>query len=597
VILKNIINIKLYKIMSLPSQVFNVLTAKVINSVSATDTIKLGSFESAKKSKLLNPIIKRIVDTIIVDAGPTLVTGTNISHSMINLTSASADFSLVFPSAINLASAQGVLTWSAGDSVSFEVINNTTFRATISGEDGTVSFSPTDYSQLNAGTTLLVSFVFSNDAATEGVYHMNLGSFSGATALFTDNGTDLTPVASRGINIVTGKQYKINNVNMLTMAQDYVPYRLTVGATGADYTSLNSAIDKCILRGGGIIEIIDDIHNYASGGLAKNVSNITFQGKNCSDGTGHSLLFWNSGAGAWTGENVRFRNFVIRGRPGSSGSLLTAVSGGGSFWFENCWLMIDGSTSPSLATSLLNCNSTVCKIYMHNCLMNAPAAPGNRRMVSGDSTSLFYMTGRSQLNATAPSTVYRDAGAIIAAGTITTDTIFDSHNSMANLQIANTAVTYGHINDQTQTIYGIKNFTTGMQIGGTSFSYSESDQSLTIAASAGAWVPTVSPQTFKVVKAGKAVTMSWSAFVGTGGTGSFYITASTLAAAYRPVADVKGFYESSGTSTSILGQFIIRTTGFIEFYNITVSGSNLVTGNFTAADSGIGAGSCSFITA
>jgi hypothetical protein len=89
--------------------------------------------------------------------------------------------------------------------------------------------------------------------------------------------------------------------------------------------------------------------------------------------------------------------------------------------------MLDGSTSPSLANSLFNLNSLPCRVYMHNTWMSR-SAPGNRSIIVGDLNTDIFMTGRSQLNAVTPKTVYRDAGSPILYGTPTTDTLIDSSN-------------------------------------------------------------------------------------------------------------------------------------------------------------------------
>jgi hypothetical protein len=380
--------------------------------------------------------------------------------------------------------------------------------------------------------------------------------------------------------------------------------KVTVGATGADYTSLNSAIDYISGLNGGVIEIIDDLHYYATAGLSKNVSNITFQAKNANEGVGASMIFWNSGVGGWSGYNVKFIGFAIRGRPGSSGSLLTAPAAGGHFWFTNCILMLDGSTSPSLATSLLNCNSSVCKVYMHNCYMSSPAAPGYRRIVSGDSSTIFYMSGRSQLNATTPSIVYRDSGCTIAAGTITTDTIYSNHNSMTNIQAAASGVTNGHVNDQVQTIYGRKDFSNGLKVldtadatslttgsiissGGMGLAktlccnglivsgeqYVSSTESLSLSPSVGDWTADTSPLNFNVSKLGHTVTLAWPVISGTGGTGYNYtISSSAIPADYRTTTPYM-FPALDGNNQCVTAT--MGTDGVLSF------------GEFSSADAGL----------
>jgi hypothetical protein len=59
-------------------------------------------------------------------------------------------------------------------------------------------------------------------------------------------------------------------------------------------------------------------------------------------------------------------------------------------------------------------------------------APGNRSVIVGDSNSQIFMTGRSQLNATAPSIVYRDAGSSILYGTPVTDTLINTAARILN---------------------------------------------------------------------------------------------------------------------------------------------------------------------
>jgi collagen type VII alpha len=207
------------------------------------------------------------------------------------------------------------------------------------------------------------------------------------------------------------------------------PTQMTVtvnSAGGADFTSLNNAIDFCAARGGGTIVITEQQHTYAC--QAKNVSNITFVGGGGDQSTGPGFIFWNSGVGAWTGNNVTFKNLMIRGRPGSSGSLLTVTgisgTGGSVLFMENCAFIIDGSTSPSLATSLFNMNALNCRVYMRNTTCTR-AAPGNRSIFSGDAGTEFFLNGKCVLTGTTPKTVYRDAGSTILFGTVTTDSFMD----------------------------------------------------------------------------------------------------------------------------------------------------------------------------
>lgn len=231
---------------------------------------------------------------------------------------------------------------------------------------------------------------------------------------------------------------------------------VTVGASGADYTSLDDAIDFVSAQGGGIIKFLDEIFSYTAG-AAKDVSNITFIGKSAT-AAGGSVFFWNSGTGAWTGDNVSFIRMAFRGRPGSSGDLLTAT-GTGKYYFQDCWFLgIDGSTSPSLATSILDCNSQECHVILHNTQFNGPSAPGNRNIVTNCSNTTVWMTGHSRWNGTACAQMYRDAGSVLDGTAPTIDTLIDSHNTMNDVQLANTGVTNGHIDDQAQTIYGVKTF-------------------------------------------------------------------------------------------------------------------------------------------
>lgn len=233
--------------------------------------------------------------------------------------------------------------------------------------------------------------------------------------------SNYTPTSTQ----VDGHLEGIDNA-LLGLADKYL---VTVGAVGADYTNLNDAIDAVRLRNGGIIKLIDELYNYSSGGVAKDVSNITFIGKSATV-AGSSVLFWNSGAGAWTGDNVSFVGIAVRGRPGSSGNLLTA-SGTGRYYFRDCLFIIDGSTSPSLATSLFNFNSQEINAYLHNCYCNCPSIPGNRKIFTNDSSSTYWITGRSRLNADTPNIVYRDAGSEICGTTvITSDNLIDASSKV-----------------------------------------------------------------------------------------------------------------------------------------------------------------------
>lgn len=204
---------------------------------------------------------------------------------------------------------------------------------------------------------------------------------------------------------------------------------VTVGATGADFTTLNEAIDYVAAQKGGTIKILDNVHNYTAG-AAKDVSNIRFVGAPADYTAGPGMLFWNGGTGAWTGNNVVFENWLIRARPGSSGSLLTAgVSA--HYIFRNCQLMIDGSTAPSLAASILNCNNQVCRIYCDNVEMTR-SAPGNRPIISGDANTTIFGFNNSNISAVAPMSVLLESNSLLKWGTAGTTTLVDKASGMVN---------------------------------------------------------------------------------------------------------------------------------------------------------------------
>jgi hypothetical protein len=204
-------------------------------------------------------------------------------------------------------------------------------------------------------------------------------------------------------------------------------------AGGATFTTLNAAIDYCSAKGGGTIIITEQQHTYVAG-TAKNVSNITFIGGGGDQSTGPGFIFWNSGAGSWTGNNVAFKNLLIRARPGSSGNLLTmtGISGtaGSVLFCDHCQFIIDGSVSPSLATSLFNLNSLNCRVYLTNTTCTR-AGPGNRSIFSNDGNTEFFLMGRSILTGATPKTVYRDAGSYTLYGTVTTDSLIDSSDRVS----------------------------------------------------------------------------------------------------------------------------------------------------------------------
>jgi hypothetical protein len=203
---------------------------------------------------------------------------------------------------------------------------------------------------------------------------------------------------------------------------------VTVGPAGADYTDLNAAIDFVAARKGGTIKFIGQTTYTCQ---AKDVSNITFTGQTSDTGGSASFLFWSGGAGAWTGNNVKFENTIISARPGSSGSLLTPSVNGAHIRFENCGLRITGSISPSLANSIVNLNSAICNVYLRNTTCTG-GAPGNRMMFTGDTQATFYLTDGSNLLCTTPLAVLKDASSVVTTGTPTTTTLIDKASLMAN---------------------------------------------------------------------------------------------------------------------------------------------------------------------
>jgi len=266
---------------------------------------------------------------------------------------------------------------------------------------------------------------------TSGTLNLDANSYDSYNTRVTTKGSEtiLRIDKSSGVlneSTVTGTTVTdaLNNLGTL-----YYPF-VTVGATGADYTSLNSAIDFCATKGGGTIQIIDEIYNYSTGGVAKDVSNITFTSRSGDWVAGGSMIFWNSGAGAWTGRNVTFKNLIVRARPGSSGSLLT-LNATSHIMMENCWMIIDGSTSPSLATSIVNCNSQICRIYCSNVIMTK-SAPGNRTIFTNDTNATFFGLNKTNLSTVTPLAVNLDSSSILQWGTATTTTLIDKASGMAN---------------------------------------------------------------------------------------------------------------------------------------------------------------------
>jgi hypothetical protein len=223
---------------------------------------------------------------------------------------------------------------------------------------------------------------------------------------------------------------------------------VTVGASGADYTNLNSAIDYVSARGGGTILIIDNLLNYTA--AAKNVSNIRFVGKNSDETAGASMIFWNAGSGAWTGTNVTFENIVIRGRPTGTNHLLTYTESG-HLTFINCWFLNDGAGG-SVPQSLFNLNSQKVKVYLTNTRCESTGA--SRYIFRNDTQTTYHAFNRTQLNIDTALLVYLDAGSSVIKGTATTTTLVDKHNSLDGRDLAG-----NHAK-----LVPVANSTTGLQI-------------------------------------------------------------------------------------------------------------------------------------
>lgn len=205
---------------------------------------------------------------------------------------------------------------------------------------------------------------------------------------------------------------------------------VTVWATWADYTSLNLAIDYVSSLWGWTIMFTDDLYTYATWWAAKNVSNITFVWKSWDWNWVWTLIFWNSWVWAWTGYNVSFKNIIVRGRPWSSGSLLT-LTVPTHINIDNCQFIIDGSTSPSLATSIINCNSQICRIYCNNTIMTK-SAPWNRTTFTNDTNATIFAFNKTNLSVVTPTIVNIDSSSIVQWWTPTTTNRIDKASWVLN---------------------------------------------------------------------------------------------------------------------------------------------------------------------
>lgn len=186
---------------------------------------------------------------------------------------------------------------------------------------------------------------------------------------------------------------------------------VTVWASWADYTSLNTAIDFVYARWWWTIQIIDDIHYYTS--ASKNVSNIKFTTKSADEVAWAWMLFWNWWVGWWTWYNVTFENFVIRWRPWASWHLLT-TNISWHLTFNNCWFLNDWASWP---TSLFNLNSQKCRVYLNN--TKCESTWTWRNIFINETNSTFYVFNNTELNCVTPLNVYIDTSSKIIKWTAT----------------------------------------------------------------------------------------------------------------------------------------------------------------------------------
>ena len=160
-----------------------------------------------------------------------------------------------------------------------------------------------------------------------------VGTLGAATTLFNVSSTTATNVVSSLFKITPDGSVTFGNSNF--SARKAVTW--TVGATGADFTTIQGALDQCAASGGGSIMLTDTI--YSMGGTS-----LLFKGNNCNIygreyGT-TTIAFTGATTGFKTNtpsaKYVRngLHNLVILG-DGTAGSVAVDISDMGSSMYEN----------------------------------------------------------------------------------------------------------------------------------------------------------------------------------------------------------------------------------------------------------------------
>lgn len=163
------------------------------------------------------------------------------------------------------------------------------------------------------------------------------------------------------------------------------------------------------------------------------------------------------------------------------------------------------------------------------------------------------------------------------------------HNALLNLQEANTGITYGHINDTTQSIYGVKTFANttnttttnsgsvvisgglgiakNLIVGGDIYSdISATSQSMT-----GACTLTAS---LTCVKIGQTVFIKFPYTTDTATSTTYFSGTGVIPSSFRPSETVRQSIFVLNNNTEVVGSITIDTSGNVYVYN----GSS---GNFT----------------